>query len=217
LDLTWYGHGCFRLRGRSTSAVTDPFPPSLGIKLPKLEADLVTISHAHPNHSHLEPISKDAFVIDGPGEYEVKGIRVFGIRSFHDALEGAEQGGNTIYLIELDEIRVVHLGDLGHALDDATVEAIGTPVDVLLVPVGGGKALGAARAAEVVRTIEPRWVVPMHYHLPGLQAPELEGVETFLKEMGVTEAVPQGKLIVQYSGSGAEGETKVFLLEPKGL
>jgi L-ascorbate metabolism protein UlaG (beta-lactamase superfamily) len=184
------------------------------MKLPRLEADLVTVSHPHPNHSYVDAVAtKDAFVVEGPGEYEVKGMTVFGIRSFHDGVAGAEEGSNTIYVLEIDDIRICHLGDLGHSLDDETVEAIGTPVDVLLVPVGGGKALGAAKAAEVVRTIEPRWVVPMHYRVPGFKT-DLEGAETFLKEMGVTEIAPQGKLIVQYSGSG-EGDTKVFLLEPK--
>jgi L-ascorbate metabolism protein UlaG (beta-lactamase superfamily) len=214
LDVTWHGHGCFRLRGKNATALTDPYPPSLGARLPKIEADVITVSHDHPNHSYLDGIGNNAYVVDGPGEYEVRGITVFGIRTFHDAQAGAEQGGNTIYMIEVDEIRVCHLGDLGHTLEDDVVEAIGTPVDVLLVPVGGGKALNAAKAAEVVRSIEPRWVVPMHYRTPGFKT-DLEGVETFLKEMGVTEATPQGKLIVQYSGSGGEGDAKVFLLEPK--
>lgn len=215
MDVTWHGHGCFRLRGRNATVVTDPFPPALGTRLPKLEADLVTISHAHPNHSHREAVvNKDAFLVDGPGEYEVKGIAVFGIRSFHDNQQGAEHGLNTIYVIEVDEIRICHLGDLGHALDDSIIESIGTPIDVLLVPVGGGTSLGAEKAAEVVRAIEPRWVVPMHYRVPGLKT-ELDGVETFLKEMGAHDAVAQGKLVVQYSGSGGEGETKVFLLEPR--
>ena len=214
MDVTWHGQSCFRLRGRNATAVTDPFPQSIGLKLPKLEADVVTVSHPHPGHSNLEAVvNKDVFVVDGPGEYEVKGITVFGIRAFHDSVEGAEEGGNTIYVLEIDDVRVCHLGDLGHALDDETIEAIGTPIDILMVPVGGGKALSADKAAEVVRAIEPRWVVPMHYRLPGLKL-ELEGVETFLKEMGVTDATAQPKLVVQYSGSG-DSETKVFLLEPR--
>ena len=175
---------------------------------------MVTISHGHPNHSYLEAVGKNAYVVDGPGEYEVRGITVSGLPSFHDTLGGAERGRNTIYLIDIDDVRVCHLGDLGHRLEDATVEAIGT-VDVLLVPVGGGHSLGAGMAAEVVRAIEPRWVVPMHFQTPGLRS-ELEGVETFLKEMGVTEAAPQSKLVAQASASGGEGETKVFLMEPKG-
>jgi L-ascorbate metabolism protein UlaG (beta-lactamase superfamily) len=214
LDVSWHGLSCFRLRGKNATVVTDPYPASVGVKLPRLEADLVTISHGHPYHSNLDAVTtKDAFIVEGPGEYEVKGITVFGIRSFHDAVEGAEAGANTIYVLEVDDVRICHLGDLGHGLDDETVEAIGTPVDVLLVPVGGGRALTAARAAEVVRTIEPRWVVPMHYRLPGFKV-ELDGAETFLKEMGVTEVQPQSKLIVQYSGSG-EGDTKVFVMEPR--
>jgi L-ascorbate metabolism protein UlaG (beta-lactamase superfamily) len=214
LDVTWHGLSCFRLRGKNATVVTDPYLPSVGVRLPKLEADLVTLSHGHPNHSNVDAVAtKSAYVVDGPGEYEVKGVTVFGIRSYHDSVAGAEQGANTIYVLEIDEVRICHLGDLGHTLDDETVEAIGTPVDVLMVPVGGGKALSAARAAEVVRTIEPRWVVPMHYRLPGFKL-ELDGVETFLKEMSVTEVTPQGKLIVQYSGSG-EGETKVFLMDAK--
>jgi L-ascorbate metabolism protein UlaG (beta-lactamase superfamily) len=214
LDVTWHGQSCFRLRGKNATAVTDPFPQSIGIKPPNLEADVVTVSHPHPGHSNVEAVvNKDVFVVDGPGEYEVKGITVFGIRAFHDALEGAQEGGNTIFVLEVDDIRICHLGDLGHALDDETVEAIGTPVDVLMVPVGGGKALTADKAAEVVRSIEPRWVVPMHYRVPGLKL-ELDGVETFLKEMGVTEAVAQPKLVIQYSGSG-DAETKVFLLEQR--
>ncbi len=214
MDITWLGHGCFRIRGRNASAATDPFPPALGVKLPRLDVDLVTISHGHPNHSYLDAVGKEAHVVDGPGEYEVRGITVTGLPSFHDTLGGVERGRNTIYLIEVDDVRVCHLGDLGHRLDDSTIETIGT-VDVLLVPVGGANSLGAGMAAEVVRAIEPRWVVPMHFRTPGFKA-ELEGVETFLKEMGVAEAVPQAKLVAQASASGGEGETKVFLMEPKG-
>ncbi|GAC1659075.1 MAG: MBL fold metallo-hydrolase [Candidatus Dormibacteraceae bacterium] len=214
MDVTWHGHGCFRFKGKSATAVTDPFPPSLGIKLPKLEADLVTISHPHENHAYVEAVGKGAIVIDGPGEYEVSGITVFGIPTYHDNQKGAAHGRNTVYVLEVDEIRICHLGDLGHRLDDEAVEAIGTHVDVLLVPVGGGNSLNAGLAAEIVRMIEPRWVVPMHYQM-SLLSSNLDGVDTFLKEMGVADAVPQNKLSVQYSSSGSDGETKVYLLEPR--
>jgi len=107
VDVTWHGQSCFRLRGKNATAVTDPFPSSIGIKPPKLEADVVTISHPHPGHSNVEAITtKDVFVVEGPGEYEVKGITVFGIRAFHDALEGAQEGGNTIFVLEVDDIRI---------------------------------------------------------------------------------------------------------------
>jgi L-ascorbate metabolism protein UlaG (beta-lactamase superfamily) len=210
LDVTWLGHGCFRLRGRSAAVVTDPFPPSIGLKLPKLDADLVTISHEHENHSYVQAM-RDAYEIRGPGEYEVAGVSVIGVPTFHDAQKGAKHGRNTVYLIEIDDVRVCHLGDLGHALDDAEAEAISSP-DVLLVPVGGHTAINAAQAAEIVRQLEPRYVVPMHYAIPGLKL-ELDPLDRFLKEMAVTASEPQPKLSV--SASSGEYETKVVVLEPK--
>jgi L-ascorbate metabolism protein UlaG (beta-lactamase superfamily) len=210
LDVTWLGHGCFRLRGRSAAVVTDPFPPSIGLKLPKLDADLVTVSHEHENHNYTQ-VMRDSYEIRGPGEYEVAGVSVVGVPTFHDAEKGAKHGRNTVYLIEIDDVRICHLGDLGHALEDAEAEAISSP-DVLLVPVGGHTAINAAQAAEIVRQLEPRFVVPMHYAIPGLKL-ELDTLDRFLKEMAVTAGEPQAKLSVQ--ASSGEYETKVIVLEPK--
>jgi L-ascorbate metabolism protein UlaG (beta-lactamase superfamily) len=190
--------------------VTDPFPPAIGLKLPKLDADLVTISHEHENHNYTQ-VMRDAYEIRGPGEYEVAGVSVIGVPTYHDAEKGAKHGRNTVYLIEIDDVRVCHLGDLGHALDDAEAEAIASP-DVLLVPVGGHTAINAAQAAEIVRQLEPRYVVPMHYAIPGLKL-ELDPLDRFLKEMAVTASEPQPKLSVQ--ASSGEYETKVVVLEPK--
>ena len=210
MDVTWLGHGCFRLRGRSAAVVTDPYPPSIGLKLQRLDADLVTISHEHENHNYTQAV-KGAYEIRGPGEYEVAGVSVIGLPSFHDAEKGARHGRNTVYLIEIDDLRVCHLGDLGHKLDDVEAEAV-TSADVLLVPVGGNTALNASLAAEIVRHLEPRFVVPMHFAIPGLKI-TLDPIERFLKEMGLTSAEPQPKLSVQ-KGSG-EYDTKVVVLEPK--
>jgi len=210
LDVTWLGHGCFRLRGRGAAVVTDPYPPSIGLKLQRLDADLVTVSHEHDNHNYTQ-VMRDAYEIRGPGEYEVAGVSVIGVPTFHDAEKGATHGRNTVYLIEIDDVRVCHLGDLGHRLDDAEAEAIASP-DVLLVPVGGHTAINAAQAAEVVRQLEPRFVVPMHYAIPGLKL-QLDPLDRFLKEMAVTSAEPQAKLSVQ--ASSGEYETKVVVLEPK--
>ncbi|HYW25031.1 MAG TPA: MBL fold metallo-hydrolase [Terriglobales bacterium] len=207
--MTWHGQSCFRLRGRGAAVVTDPFPPALGPRL-RLEGNVVTVSHPHENHSHVQSV-KDAYVIEGPGEYEVAGVTVQGLPTYHDNQRGAEHGFNTVYVIELDDVRVCHLGDLGHTLDDRALETIGN-VDVLLVPVGGGRTLDGARAAEVVRQVEPRYVVPMHFGHPALKT-ELAPVERFLKEMGVPESEAQSKLTVQ--ASSAEAETKVVVLEPR--
>jgi L-ascorbate metabolism protein UlaG (beta-lactamase superfamily) len=209
LDVTWLGQSCFRLRGRGAAVVTDPFPPSLGPRL-RLEGNVVTVSHPHENHSHVQSV-KDAYVIEGPGEYEVSGVTVVGLPTFHDNQQGAEHGRNTVYVIELDDVRVCHLGDLGHTLDDRALERIGN-VDVLLVPVGGGRTLDGAKAAEVCRQVEPRYVVPMHFGHPALHT-DLAPVERFLKEMGVPESEAQTRLTVQ--ASSAEAETKVVVLEPR--
>jgi L-ascorbate metabolism protein UlaG (beta-lactamase superfamily) len=170
----------------------------------------VTVSHEHENHNYTQ-VMRDAYEIRGPGEYEVAGVSVIGVPTFHDAEKGAKHGRNTVYLIEIDDVRVCHLGDLGHRLDDAEAEAIASP-DVLLVPVGGHTAINAAQAAEVVRQLEPRFVVPMHYAIPGLKL-QLDPLDRFLKEMAVTSAEPQPKLSVQ--ASSGEYETKVVVLEPK--
>jgi len=210
LDVTWLGHGCFRLRGRSAAVVTDPYPPAIGLKLSRMDADVVTISHDHENHNYSQVV-REAYEIRGPGEYEVAGVAVIGLPTYHDAEKGATRGRNTVYLIEIDDVRVCHLGDLGHGLDDAEAETLSS-ADVLLVPVGGHSVINAAQAAAVVRQLEPRYVVPMHYSIPGLKL-ELDPIDRFLKEIGLTAGEQQPKLAVQ--ASSGDYETKLVVLEPK--
>lgn len=212
MDITWHGHGCFRLRGKAASAITDPYPPSLGLKLPKLEADLVTVSHEHENHSYVDAVKNGAQVVDGPGEYEVAGITVLGFPTFHDAERGAQRGRNTVYVIEVDDVRVCHLGDLGHRFNEDDLDQMGT-IDVLLAPAGGGTSLDAEGAAALVRQIEPRVVVPMHYAIPGLKK-DLDGVDRFLKEMGAAEVEPINRLSLQATTGDTE-TTRVVVLEPR--
>ena len=212
MDVTWLGHGCFRLRGRGAAVVTDPYPPTIGLKLSRMDAEVVTVSHEHDNHNYTQVVRDGAYEIHGPGEYEVAGVSVIGVPTYHDEQKGAKHGRNTVYLIEIDDVRVCHLGDLGHKLDDSEAEAVASP-DVLLVPVGGRSAINGAQAAEVVRQLEPRYVVPMHYAIPGLKI-ELDPLDRFLKEMGVATSEAQPKLSVQKS-SVAEYETKVVVLEPR--
>lgn len=182
MEIIWYGLSCFRLseRGRIT-VITDPFSDSIGIPSPRLKGDLVTISHDVPGHNFVEAIKTDPHILRGPGEYEIGGVFVTGVAT-HDAETGRE---NVSYLFDFDGMTVLHLGDLSHVPDQSVVEALGA-VNVLLVPVGGGKGIKAAQAAEVVALIEPYFVVPMHYELPGL-AIELDPLEKFLKAMGVSK------------------------------
>ena len=212
MDVTWLGQSCFRLRGKNAAVITDPFPPTLGLRLPRQEAEVVTVSHEHENHSYTQAVRDGAFEIKGPGEYEVAGVSVIGFPTFHDSDKGAKRGKNTVYLIEIDDVRICHLGDLGHALSDADAEVVAS-ADVLLVPVGGRTAITAEQAAEVVRQLEPRFVVPVHYATPGVKV-QLDGVERFLKEMAVTHVEPMPKLSVQATAS-EDWETKVVVLEPK--
>lgn len=209
MDIKWYGHSCFRLRDRAGIVVTDPFPRTLGYERPpRLRADIVTISHEHENHSDLRGFQGEPFVINGPGEYEVSGIFVTGIRTFHDNKKGKDRGFNTIYLIQYEDMSVCHLGDLGHVPSQEQVEEL-NEVDILLVPVGGAGALTAAQAAEVVSLIEPRLVVPMHYRTE-VYSGQLEPVEKFLKEMGLKEVPTEAELKV--TKNQLPEETQVVLL-----
>jgi len=209
MDINWLGHSCFRLRGKQATIVTDPFPPDLGYTLGKLTADIVTVSHQHHGHSYSKGIGGVPKVITGPGEYDIKGVLIIGIATFHDADRGQKKGKNTVYLIEVDGLTVCHLGDLGHVLTAERVEEIGD-VDVLLLPVGGGSTINAPTAAEVIRQIEPKVVIPMHYKTPVLKR-ELEPVDGFLKEMGIERPASQPKLSL--SPSNLPMSTQVFLLD----
>jgi L-ascorbate metabolism protein UlaG (beta-lactamase superfamily) len=182
MEITWLGHACFRLKSREGTVVTDPFSKDIGLTLPRMQADIVTVSHEHPGHNHTTSIGGSPRVINGPGEYEIKNIFITGIAAYHDAEQGKGRGKVTIYLIEMEDLVICHLGDLGHAPAQEQIEEIGH-VDILLAPVGGGNALNAAQAAEVMGLLEPRAVIPMHYHTSGLTT-ALDPLTRFIKEMG---------------------------------
>jgi len=203
------GHSCFRIKGSQAVIITDPFPPDLGYSLGKPDANIVTVSHQHPSHSYVQGVTGEPRIVKGPGEYEISGILIIGVATFHDAEGGQKRGRNTAYLMEVDGISVCHLGDLGHVLSDEQVEEIGD-VDVLLLPVGGTSTIDAAMAAEVIRQLEPQAVVPMHYKTPLIDR-ELEPVTDFLKEMGMEQVDSRPKLSLTKSNLPAG--TQVFLLD----
>jgi L-ascorbate metabolism protein UlaG (beta-lactamase superfamily) len=209
MEITWYGHACFRLYQRGASAVTDPYEGSIGYEQPRLRADIITVSHDHPGHRNARGVRNRKLVITGPGEYEVKGVFITGIATFHDSKKGQSRGANTLYLFDFDGLKVCHLGDLGHIPSQAQVEAL-NDVDVLLIPVGGVSTIKAAQAAEVVSLLEPKIVIPMHYKLPSL-AFKLDPVTKFLRAMGVDDVSPQEKLSV--TSSNLPQETQVILLQ----
>lgn len=209
MEINWLGHSCFMLKGKQATVITDPYPPDLGYSLGKPTAHIVTVSHQHLGHSYTQGISGEPRLVTGPGEYEINGVLISGIATFHDRERGQQRGKNTVYVIEVDEISVCHLGDLGHVLTAEQVEEI-DDVDVLLLPVGGVSTINASMAAEIVRQVEPKAVIPMHYKTEAISR-ELEPVGRFLKEIGVEQIDSQPKL--SFTRSNLPASTQVFLLD----
>jgi L-ascorbate metabolism protein UlaG (beta-lactamase superfamily) len=209
VDISFLGQSCFRLRGRDVALVTDPFQPPAGAPPLKAQADIVTISHDHPNHNNAAAVGGEPRVISGPGEYEIRGVLITGVATFHDAVSGKEWGRNTVYVIQMDDLRLCHLGDLGHVLSTEQVDEIGT-VDVLFVP-ARGHVLDTAKAAEVISQIEPSVIVPMHYS--GGDEMGIASIEKFCHEMGLRQIEPQAKLNV--TRASLPQETQVVVLEAR--
>jgi len=185
--ITWLGQSCFKLQDKigpgGVTLITDPFGADIGLKVPHFEADIVTVSHGHHDHNNTDAIRGKPFITNSAGEYEIKGVFIEGVESWHDEKGGNERGENIIYRIEMEDISITHLGDLGHVLDTKQLEKLeGT--DILLIPVGGKYTINAAKAVEVISQIEPRIVIPMHYKVAGLKI-DLDGVEKFIKELGI--------------------------------
>lgn len=215
--ITWFGQACFKIQGQNSTLVTDPFDKSYGLKVPRLASDIVTTSHGHNDHNNTKVVKgisdTNPFIIDGPGEYEVKNILVQGIRSFHDDKEGAERGSNIIYRIEIDGVSIAHLGDLGHSLANGQIEKL-EGIDILMIPVGGTYTINAKQSTEVISQLEPRIVIPMHYNLKGLKLPKkIDGISSFCKEFGAcpTEEINKFKISKKDLPSG---EMKVVILQP---
>ena len=201
MHIIWHGQSFFQIqtslnKGEQTTLAIDPFDESTGLKPPSFQADVLLITHDHHDHNNKKAIKGTPFLIEGPGEYEVKEIAIQGIPSFHDEEEGKKRGSNTIYLIEMEEMKVCHLGDFGQKeLTEDQLEQIGD-IDVLMVPVGGEFTLDAKGAAHVISQIEPKIVIPMHYAIPKLKI-KLDEVDKFLKEVGKKSVVPQPKLLIK--------------------
>jgi len=163
----------------------DPFSKEIGLKSPKIKDDIVLVSHDHDDHNNVDEINPEAFLINTPGEYEKKGIAIRGISSYHDKTEGKERGLNTIYVIKAEDVTICHLGDLGQEkLDEKQVDEIGD-IDILLVPVGGNYTINGKEAVGVIGQIEPKIIIPMHSKIKDLKV-EIEGLEKFVKELGLT-------------------------------
>jgi L-ascorbate metabolism protein UlaG (beta-lactamase superfamily) len=181
MRIFWRGHSCFHIVAEDgPSILTDPFDEAVGYVLPQVEADIVTVSHNHHDHNNVAAVIGRPAVVRGPGRHSVLGVEFMGHVAYHDHAHGKLRGSNTIFCFQLDGIRFCHLGDLGHALSEREVSAIG-PVDVLFIPVGGIYTIDAAGAHEVEKQLHPRIVLPMHYQTEALTF-ELDSVDNFIKD-----------------------------------
>jgi len=215
MKIAWYGQSCFKLmvktnNGEKITILIDPFSKDIGLTPPRGGADIVIVSHEHYDHNNVKTVSGESFIIDGPGEYDVKKVFIRGIYSFHDNSKGEERGVNTISVIEAEDMRVCHLGDLGQKeLSDNQLEKIGE-VDVLMIPVGGTYTINGSEAGKIINQIEPKVVIPMHYKIPGLNI-KLNPVEKFLEEIGRGKEIMEELLIQKKELT--EEEMKVVVMK----
>ena len=222
MELTWYGRTCIRLRGKDAVVLADPYPAVVGPTGRGVTAEIVTFSHpddapvsrakgkvTRDGKTILPTSVENAFVLDGPGEYEVRDVLVTGVRTYRDDAKGKERGRQTAFVIELDGLHTIHLGDIGHLLTQEKIGDIGS-VDVACVPIGG--ALTATRAAELIAQLDPRIVVPM----PVCEEETAceEALRTFFNEMGGAAGPPVARLAI--IPSSLPTETTTVLLEARG-
>lgn len=219
-EIVWLGHQCFRIRGKEATILTDPFDKSLGYEIPRtLKADVVTVSNREDEHLNNAAAVKSEpapYVIERPGEYEIKGAFFNAISSYRDKQQGKKRGKNIITVINVDDLNICHLGDLGHELTEAQQEAIGD-VDILLVPVGSSDGLDAEAVTTIISQLEPRIVIPMRYRSsderPDPATLKLEDIERFAKEMGLKDPLPQEKLNIKKAD--LPENTQVVILDAK--
>jgi L-ascorbate metabolism protein UlaG (beta-lactamase superfamily) len=216
MEIVWFGLSCFHLRDRDVRIVTDPFDGSLGNDMPHVQADIVTVSHNHPHHNHVAAVQGQFKVLDSPGEYEIRSVFITGIATYPTRREASAQElevlRNVVYVFEFGGLTLCHLGDLAQIPPQEEVQALNT-VNVLMVPVGGGENnLNAAKAAEIVSLVEPSLVIPMHYQTGGLPL-ELDGVDRFLKEMGMGHTEPVD--VLKVTEASLPQETQVVVLNQR--
>jgi len=214
MEIMYIAHSCFKVVGKDLTLVFDPYEPKeTGYGLPKLQADALLISHDHFDHNYAEGVFGYRLLIEGPGEYEIEGVFVYGLETYHDSNGGSKRGGNTIYHVEMEDINILHLGDLGHELSQETLNRLPS-VDILLIPVGGTFTIDAKQASRVISSLEPGIVVPMHYRTDKTTklSKDLDPLEKFLDEMGVEKVKKVDKLSVKRSD--IPDETEVTVINP---
>ncbi len=212
MEITWFGHACFQIKTDIATIVTDPFDDSLGLPVPQLSANIVTVSHDSPRHNAIQTIDGSPKLFNRPGEYEIQQVFIVGAAIYHpSAKTSADVSRNIVFTYEANGITICHMGDIRHVPTQRQVEHFAN-VDILLVPVGDGNSLNAAQASEVIGFIEPSIVIPMHYHLPNINI-TLDPLEKFVKEMGL----PTGEAVekLKISKNILPENTQTVILSPQ--
>ena len=213
MKIQYFGHSCFYIKNKESSVLMDPFDSKLvGFALPKVEADIVTVSHQHQDHNYTAGVNGQPVIFDFPGEYEVKGVKIFGYQSFHDQVQGQERGENIIFKVVINNVVLTHLGDLGHDLENDLIEQL-EDTDVLLIPVGGIYTINSEEAKKIIEQIKPSVTIPMHFqtdkHNPA-EFGKLTKLDEFLKLMGKESLVPVPKLEIKTEEDLPESELIVL-------
>lgn len=211
MKIRWLGHASFLITAdNGTRIITDPYIVGNGLRYGEIKdaADVVTVSHDHFDHNNVASVGGDPKVVKEPAE--ASGIKFEGVTTHHDASGGSERGNNTIFCMDIDGVRVCHLGDLGHPLNDQQVADIGK-VDVLLIPVGGFFTIDAKVASEVCDKLSPRVIIPMHYKNEKCQFP-ISGVDDFLEGKRSVRKLDSSE--AEFEAGALPAETEIIVLKP---
>jgi L-ascorbate metabolism protein UlaG (beta-lactamase superfamily) len=216
MEIKYIAHSSFIIKTKGATIVTDPYSADIGIKFPKTEADIITVSHDHSDHSNTRAVDGAPTIFDWPGEFEVKGVSLTGISTYHDAEKGSKRGSNIMYRFTTEGMKLLHCGDLGHELDDKTLELVGS-IDILFIPVGGSYTIDSATAVKIARQIDPYIIVPMHYAYSELDQKtfgQLESVDKFIHAFGGGTSEKLQKMNIKREDIASETTTRIVLLEP---
>ncbi|WP_338824712.1 hypothetical protein MHOCP_03090 [Moorella humiferrea] len=216
--MRWLGHASFYLETPAgVRLVTDPYGPQVSPAAPVVTADVVTISHEHFDHNYLDNIKGNPVIWRGltpEGDWakidvNCKDIHAYTVPTYHDDAAGAKRGKNAVFVLEIGNLRLAHLGDLGHVLNDEQIEKIGR-IDVLMIPVGGYFTINATQAWQVVEALKPRVVLPMHYLVPGMQGFPIAGVDEFTAGRANVRRFGEGQ--IDLKAENLPQETEVWVL-----
>lgn len=213
MKITWLGHSSFKLEeSTGTTVVTDPYHPYVGYEMPEVTADIVTVSHGHKDHNHLEAVKGNPKVLNHAGAYDISGVHILARRTYHDSKNGAARGENLVFKFRMDGVDICHMGDIGEECNAMLVESL-APVNVLMIPVGGTYTIDAEQAKEFVDRIMPDVVIPMHYKTRDC-AFDIARLNEFLDLFDDEDVVYTESDTVEFDRADFDGEsTKVYVLE----